>query len=72
MWNPSRSRCSSRPARRRKAAAAREPGANEVLTHGGTRRPRSTARRATSPAATSSAGFDVFVQEVMEAITIAP
>src|SRR4051812_45128455 len=49
-----------------------EPGAREVLTHGGTARPRSTARAARSPAATITDGFDVLVQLVMAAMTTDP
>ena len=47
----------------------REPGASEVFTHGLTVRPRSTAFLASRPAAIMTAGFDVFVQLVMAAIT---
>src|SRR5829696_528020 len=49
-----------------------EPGAREVLTHGLRCRPRSTALRATRPAASITDGFDVFVQDVMAAIVTAP
>ena len=49
-----------------------EPGASEVLTHGLRCRPRSTALRATRPAASITEGFDVFVQDVMAAIVTAP
>ena len=44
----------------------REPGASEVLTAGGaTVRPCSTAFFASRPAASSTAGFHVFVHEVI-------
>ncbi|MCY1375886.1 hypothetical protein D9M69_633340 [compost metagenome] len=45
---------------------------NEVLVHGCGRRPRETALRASSPAATSSLGLDVLVQLVIAASTTAP
>ncbi len=51
---------------------AREPGAREVFTHGFVVRPRSTAFRATRPAATITDGLLVFVQLVMAAITTDP
>ena len=51
---------------------AREPGASEVLTQAGVRRPRATAFRASSPAATITLGLLVLVQEVMAAITTEP
>ncbi len=50
----------------------RDPGASEVLTHGFGVRPRSTARRATRPAATMTWGLEVLVQLVMAATTTAP
>ena len=50
----------------------REPGASEVFTHGARRRPSSTARLARRPAATITCGFDVFVHEVIAAITTVP
>ena len=50
----------------------REPGASEVLTHGLLVSPRATAARASSPAATITEGFEVFVQLVIAAITTAP
>ncbi len=43
-----------------------------VLTHGLRVRPRSTALRASRPAATITDGFDVLVHEVMAAMTTAP
>ncbi len=50
----------------------REPGAREVFTQGLDVRPRAFALRASSPAATSTAGFEVLVQLVMAAINTAP
>ncbi len=50
----------------------REPGARLVLTQGGTVRPFARAFRATSPAATSTSGFEVLVHYVIAAITTAP
>src|SRR5271166_6778012 len=50
----------------------RDPGASDVLTHGLTDKPASTALRASSPAATRTWGLEVFVQLVMAAITTSP
>ena len=49
-----------------------EPGASEVFTHGADVSPRATAFRASSPAAIITDGFDVFVHDVIAAITTAP
>src|SRR3982750_1273849 len=49
-----------------------DPGAREVLTHGLEARPRSTALRASSPAASITDGLEVLVQLVMAAITTCP
>ena len=49
-----------------------EPGARLVLTHGFACSPFSTAFFATRPAASITEGFDVFVQEVIAAITTSP
>src|ERR671915_1204712 len=49
-----------------------DPGASEVLTHGLEARPRSTALRASSPAATITDGLEVLVQLVMAAMTTWP
>src|SRR6266480_5783229 len=49
-----------------------EPGASDVFTHGGTISPRSTALRASRPAAIITDGLDVLVQEVIAAITTWP
>ena len=49
-----------------------EPGASDVLTVGGTRRPRATAFRASSPAPTMTVGFEVLVHEVIAAIATEP
>ena len=49
-----------------------EPGASVVLTHGLRDRPRSTAFLASSAAPTITDGLDVFVHEVIAAITTAP
>ena len=51
---------------------ARDPGASEVFTHGFVSRPRATALRASSPAATMTVGLLVFVHEVIAAITTEP
>src|SRR6202030_742789 len=49
-----------------------EPGASEVFTHGLRLRPLSTAFLASSAAPTMTEGLDVFVQEVIAAITTEP
>src|ERR1700721_4109988 len=49
-----------------------EPGASEVFTQGLLARPFSTAFLASSAAATMTEGLEVFVQEVMAAITTEP
>ena len=49
-----------------------DPGASVVFTHGLRFRPFSTALRASSAAPTMTEGLDVFVQEVMAAITTLP
>src|SRR3990170_1097785 len=49
-----------------------DPGARLVFTVGGTVRPRSTAFFASRPAATITTGFDVFVHDVIAAITTDP
>ena len=49
-----------------------EPGASDVLTHGLVFRPAATALRASRPAPSITDGFDVFVQEVIAAITTWP
>ena len=49
-----------------------EPGASEVFTHGLTVRPLARALRASSPAAISTLGLEVLVQEVIAAMTTSP
>src|SRR4029450_5169021 len=49
-----------------------DPGAREVLTHGLEVRPRSTALRASSPAASMTDGLEGLVQLVMAAMTTCP
>src|SRR5579871_1052808 len=49
-----------------------DPGASEVFTHGLRFRPRSTAFLASRAAPTITEGLDVFVQEVIAAITTEP
>src|SRR6185369_15838413 len=70
--NPSASRYVVSPARFRYSVTTFEPGARLVLTHGRTVKPRSTAFRASSPAAIITLGFEVFVQLVIAAITTDP
>src|SRR5512132_984859 len=48
------------------------PGASEVLTHGLTVRPFSTAALASRAAPSMTDGFEVFVHDVIDAITTAP
>src|SRR5213076_827636 len=69
---PSASRSACRPEVRRYSSTTCDPGASEVLTQGCDRRPFSRALRASRPAATSTEGFEVLVQEVMAAIVTAP
>src|SRR5262245_5822182 len=47
----------------------RDPGASEVFTVGFTRNPRSTAFLAKRPAPSITVGLEVFVQEVIAAMT---
>ena len=49
-----------------------EPGASDVLTHGLDCSPRATALRASRPAPIITDGFDVFVHDVIAAITTCP
>jgi hypothetical protein len=49
-----------------------DPGAREVFTHGFDLSPFFTAARASSPAASITDGFDVFVQLVIAAMTTEP
>src|SRR5581483_3844079 len=69
---PIASRSGSRPAFFRYSVTTLEPGASEVLTQGLLFRPFSRAFFATRPAAISTAGLEVLVQEVLAAITTAP
>ena len=48
------------------------PGASEVFTHGFGTSPSARALRATRPAASITAGLEVLVHEVIEAITTSP
>src|SRR5205814_9724384 len=59
-------------ARPREADTPRDPGGKEALTYGGTDSPRSTAFFARGAAPIMSAGFDVLVQEVIDAIRTSP
>ena len=69
---PSASSGSISPASSRYWVTTLDPGANEVFTHLGTVSPRSTARWATRPAATMTDGFEVFVHDVMAAMSTEP
>jgi hypothetical protein len=72
VWKPSASRYGVRPARSKYSLTTFDPGARLDFTQGFRSRPRSTAFFARSPAATMTEGFEVFVQEVIAAITTAP
>src|SRR3954451_22550636 len=69
VWKPSASRYGVSPAFSQYSVTTFEPGARLVFTHGLRVRPRSTAFLASSPAPTMTAGLDVFVQDVIAAIT---
>ncbi len=56
----------------RYSVTTREPGAIDVLTHGLLVRPRSTAFFARRPAPIMTDGFDVFVHDVIAAMTTLP
>src|SRR5215470_12285885 len=60
------------PARSRYSVTTLEPGASDVLTHGAALSPRATALRASNPAASITDGFDVFVHDVIAAMTTWP
>src|SRR5215218_7059023 len=72
MPMPSCSRYGSRPALVRYSVTTREPGASDVLMCCDTVRPFSTAFFASSPAASSTPGFDVFVHDVIAAMRMSP
>src|SRR5262245_43440341 len=72
VWNPSDSRAGVNPASRRYSVTTFDPGAKLVFTCPGTVRPRSAAFFATRPAAIITVGFEVFVHDVMAAITTEP
>src|SRR3954451_5009018 len=69
---PSSSSGSSRPERLRYSVTTLEPGASDVFTHGWRCRPRARALRASRPAPSMTDGFDVFVHDVIAAITTWP
>ena len=56
----------------RYSVTTREPGASDVFTHCRVSIPASTARFARSPAAIITDGFEVFVHDVIAAITTDP
>src|SRR3546814_14062034 len=64
---PSGGKAGRRPARYGYLAAAGDRGAKDVLTHAGTLSQAGLALRASSPAAISRRGSDVFVQLVIAA-----
>src|SRR6478609_7754132 len=69
---PSASRSFCRPDFARYSPTTCDPGASDVLTHGADLRPLATALRARRPAAISTDGLDVLVQDVMAAIATSP
>src|SRR5690606_4373028 len=69
---PSASRSVCRPDLARYSPTTCDPGASEVLTHGLVFRPLATALRARRPAAISTLGLEVFVQEVIAAMATSP
>ena len=56
----------------RYSVTTRDPGASDVLMCGLTVSPFSTAFFASNPAASSTLGFDVFVHDVIAAISTSP
>src|SRR5690348_7244128 len=60
------------PAATRYSVTTCDPGASDVFTQGFVVSPRSTAFLATRPAATSTAGFEVLVHDVIAESTTAP
>src|SRR4051795_11152701 len=66
---PSSSSGSSRPGRLRYSVTTFEPGASDVFTHGWRCRPRARALRARMPAPSMTDGFEVFVHDVIAAMT---
>src|SRR5262249_13127997 len=69
---PSFSRYGSRPDFARYSVTTREPGASEVLTCGLTVRPLSTAFFRRGRAASRPPGFEVFVHDVIAAMSTPP
>src|SRR5687768_3052639 len=63
---------SNNPARRRYRVAVGDPGANEVFTQAGGRKPNARAFLASSAAAMIRRGSDVLVQLVIAAIATEP
>ena len=60
------------PARSRYSVTTLDPGASDVFTHGWLISPRSTALRASRPAPSMTDGLEVFVHDVMAAMTTWP
>src|SRR5258708_25766023 len=69
---PSLSRSFCSPDFLRYSPTTCEPGASDVLTHGFTVSPLAAALRASRPAPTITDGFEVFVHDVIAAITTSP
>ena len=72
LWKPSSSMGVKRLEFFRYSVTTIDPGANDVFTQGFLFNPRALAFFATSPAAIVTPGLEVFVQEVIAAITISP
>ena len=72
VWKPSSSRYTSNPARSKYSVTTFDPGARLDLTQGLRRIPSSTAFFARRPAPIITCGFEVFVQDVIAAITTEP
>src|SRR6201746_921338 len=72
VWNPIASRSAVSPDLSRYSVTTCDPGASDVFTQGFGFSPFACAVRATSPAATSTDGFEVLVQDVIAAITTSP
>src|SRR3954454_20613282 len=72
VWKPSSSRYFVRPAWAWYSVTTFDPGAGLDFPHGFRRSPRSTAFFAIRPAPIITCGFDVFVHDVIAAITTDP
>ena len=69
---PNLSKWTFKPAFSKQSVTTWDPGARDVLTQGFVDKPFSIAFLARSPAPIKTLGLDVFVQDVIAAITISP